>query len=163
MFNSRCSIRPDLELSFRTPFLDKVTRSTKRHAGKVPLHLFRNFVKAKPELKTYFSNEEGLRITSSVCLVSSRCFFNALPIIIPTNSHINWFAWVLQHLSAVLAPVKQALNVKLRSEFSTFKTKRNFFLHLIPTNSFITGFTKNRCSIGSKSIAVISVRKSSAT
>jgi len=141
-----------------------VTRSIKRHAGILPLHLFRNFVKAKPELGTYFFNEEGLCITNSVCLVSSRCFFNALPTIIPTSFHINWIAWVLQYLSAVLAPVKQALNVKLRSEFSIFKTKRNFFLHLIlKKNSFIRGFTDNCSSIDSKSIAVISVRKSPVT
>ncbi len=142
------------------PILDKVTRSTKRHAGILPLHLFRNFVKAKPELGTYFFNEEGLCITNSICLVSSRCFFNALPTIIPTNTHINWFAWVLQYLSAVLAPVKQALNIKSRSEFSIFKTKRNFFLHLILINSFIRGFTNNCSSIDSKFIAIISVRKS---
>lgn len=142
------------------PRLDKVTRSTKRHAGMLPLHPFRNFIKAKPELGTYFFNEEGLCITNSICLVSSKCFFNALPTIIPNNIHINWFAWVLQYLSAVLAHVKQALNIKSRSEFSIFKTKRNFFLHLILINSFIRGFTNNCSSIDSKFTAIISVRKS---
>lgn len=145
------------------PFLDKAARSTKRHAGILPLHLSRSFVKAKPELWTYFFNEEGLCITNSICFVSSRCFFDALPIIRPTNVHINWFTWVLLYLNAVLAPGKQVLNNKLRSDFSIFKTKRNFFLHLILLNSFIRGFTDNNNSIGSKFIAVISVRKSPVT
>jgi hypothetical protein len=54
--------------------------SIKKHAGKTPLHFFRNFNKAEPQLTTYFLTKKGLSTDTSFKkkILFSTCFFEAI-------------------------------------------------------------------------------------